>query len=61
MRTALITPPLAYSRYFYKEDEVILSVCNYCFAVVAESSDEDELDRSERQHVCAEKAQAFAA
>lgn len=57
----MITPPLAYSRYFYKEDEVILSVCNYCFAVVAESSDEDQLDQRERQHQCAEKARAFAA
>jgi len=57
----LITPPLGYSRYFYKEDEVILSVCNYCFAVVAESSDEGELGRGERQHDCAEKARAFAA
>ena len=57
----MITPALTYSRYFYREDEVILSVCNYCFAVVAESSDEGELDRGERQHDCAEKARAFAA
>ncbi len=57
----MITPPLAYSRYFYKEDEVILSVCNYCFAVVVESNDEAELELREHQHACAEKAQAFAA
>jgi len=57
----MITPPLAYSRYFYKEDEVILSICNYCFIVVAESSDEAELELRERQHACAEKAEAIAA
>ena len=57
----MITPPLAYSRYFYKEDEVILSVCNYCFAVVAESSDEAELDRREREHACDAQVRAFAA
>lgn len=58
---AVITPPLAYSRYFYKEDEVILSVCNYCFAVVAESGDERELDLREQQHACVEQTRAFAA
>jgi len=57
----MITPPLTYSRYFYEEDEVILSVCNYCLAVVAESGDEAELDRRERAHACAEKTQAIAA
>jgi len=57
----VVTPPLAYSRYFYKEDEVILSVCNWCFAVVAESNDEAELDLCERRHECAEKTRAFAA
>jgi hypothetical protein len=57
----LITPPLAYSRYFYKEDEVVISVCNYCFAVIAESDDDAELELRERQHVCADKARAFAA
>ena len=57
----MITPPMSYSRYFYKEDEVILSVCNYCFAVVAESSKEEELALRERQHACAEKTKAFAA
>jgi len=57
----MITPPLGYSRYFYKDDEVILSICNYCFAVVAESSDEAELDLRERQHACAEQVRAIAA
>ncbi|HTV65972.1 MAG TPA: hypothetical protein VMD98_10215 [Bryocella sp.] len=57
----MITPPLSYSRYFYQQDEVILSVCNYCLAVVAQSADEAELDRCEAEHACAEQAQAFAA
>lgn len=57
----MITPPLSYSRYFYREDEVILSVCNYCFAVVAESNKEEELELREHQHACAEKARALAA
>jgi len=57
----LITPSLAYSRYFYQEEEVVLSVCNYCFAVVAESSVESELDLREQEHVCAEKARSLAA
>jgi len=54
---------LAYSRYFYKEreEEVIISVCNYCFAVVAESDDDAELERCESRHACAEKVRAFAA
>jgi hypothetical protein len=52
---------MSYSRYFYQEDEVILSVCNYCLAVVAESADESELARSEKQHACEEQARAFAA
>ncbi len=52
---------MPYSRYFYREDEVILSVCNYCFAVVAESNNDAELDLRERQHECAEKMRAFAA
>ena len=57
----MLTPPLEYSRYFYQEDEVILSICNYCFAVVAESSAEGELELREREHACAEKTRAFAA
>jgi hypothetical protein len=57
----VITPPVSYSRHFYEEDEVILSVCNYCLAVVAESNQEEELDLRERQHACAEKTRAFAA
>ncbi len=57
----MITPPLAYSRYFYEKEETIISVCNYCFAVVAESNDEVELERRENQHACPDKAQGFAA
>ena len=57
----MITLPLAYSRYFYEDDETIISVCNYCFAVIAESSIEAELDKCEREHACAEMARAFAA
>ncbi|HUH63668.1 MAG TPA: hypothetical protein VLZ50_11740 [Terracidiphilus sp.] len=57
----MITLPLAYSRYFYEDDETIISVCNYCFAVIAESSIEAELDKREREHACAEMARAFAA
>jgi hypothetical protein len=61
MRPAVITPPLEYSRYFYEDDETIISVCNYCFAVVAESNVEAELDRYEREHACTDKSRAFAA
>ena len=59
----MVTDPLAYSRYFYKEreEEVIISVCNYCFAVVAESDDDAELERCESRHACAEMVRAFAA
>jgi hypothetical protein len=52
---------MSYSHYFYQEDEVILSVCNYCFAVVAESADESELARCEDEHACEAQARAFAA
>ena len=57
----MLTPPLAYSRYFYKEEEVIISVCNYCLAVVAESDDDAELQLCESRHACAEKVRGFAA
>jgi hypothetical protein len=52
---------LEYSRYFYQDEETVISVCNYCFAVVAESSVEAELDRCEREHACGDKSRAFAA
>lgn len=59
----MITPPLIFSRRFYKEkeEEVIISSCNYCLAVIAESRDEAELERRERQHKCAARVQASAA
>jgi hypothetical protein len=57
----VITLPLAYSRRFYQEEEVVISMCNFCNAVVAESGDEAELTRLESQHRCDEKAQASAA
>jgi hypothetical protein len=58
----VITPALTCSRFFYQEEEIILSICNYCLEVVAESNNERELDRCERQHECAaRKTEAFAA
>ena len=57
----MITPPVAFTRRFYEEEEVTISVCNYCYAVVAESSQEAELERLERQHSCKNQTQAFAA
>ena len=45
----------------YVNDETIISICNYCYAMVAESSEEAELERLEAQHSCMEKVEAFAA
>ena len=55
------TPLSAFTRRMYVDDETIISICNYCYAMVAESSDEAELDRLEAQHSCIDKAEAFAA
>ena len=57
----MITSPLAYSRYFYKDEEVIISVCNYCYVMVVESRDERQLELGESQHECPESSRAFAA
>ncbi len=43
------------------DEEVVISSCNYCCAVVAESNDEAELELRESQHACAEKARGAAA
>ena len=45
----------------YVDDETIISICNYCYAMIAESRNEAELDRLEAQHSCSEKSEAFAA
>jgi len=52
---------VAFTRRFYEEEQVTISVCNYCYAVVAESSQQAELERLEKQHSCSDQAQAFAA
>jgi hypothetical protein len=57
----VITLPLAYSRRFYQEEEVIISLCNYCETVVGESRDEAELTKLEMQHRCAGNVKASAA
>ena len=59
----MLTIPTAYTRRFYKDnqEEIVISCCNYCLAVVAESSDESELGWREQHHRCSEKAEAFAA
>lgn len=51
----MITPPFACTRRFYVEEEVIVSICNYCYAVVAQTADEAELEKLENQHACVEK------
>ena len=59
----MLTLPTAYTRRFYKDnqEEIVISCCNHCLAVVAESSDESELQWHERQHRCSEKAESLAA
>ena len=57
----MITPPVAYTRRIFSDEEIIISVCNYCLAVVAEATNDEELELLESRHKCAEKAQALAA
>jgi len=57
----VITPPVAYTRRIFSDEEIIISVCNYCLAVVAEATNDEELELLESRHKCAEKAQALAA
>ncbi|HZP24001.1 MAG TPA: hypothetical protein VFB04_11170 [Terriglobales bacterium] len=57
----MITPPLSYTRRIFSDEEIIISVCNYCLVVVAEAKDDRELELLENQHKCAEKARALAA
>jgi hypothetical protein len=57
----VVTPSFPYSRSFSEEEQIIILTCNYCFQVVAASSDESELDEAERQHWCRQQAKAVAA
>lgn len=51
-----------YTRRFYKErqEETVTSSCNYCFCMVAEASNEEDLVMGEDQHMCIQKAKAIA-
>jgi hypothetical protein len=58
----MISQALSYTRRFYKEREVetLISSCDYCYSVVAESSDEGDLAIAEDQHMCIEKVKAIS-
>lgn len=51
----------AYTRRFHKEreEETIISSCNYCLATVADMSDDADLAIAEQQHVCSRKTKAI--
>lgn len=57
----MVTPSPKYSRRFSEEEQIIVSSCNYCFGVVAESSEEEELEKLENEHWCPQQARAIAA
>jgi hypothetical protein len=51
----MITLQVPYTRRYFENEEVIISSCNYCLSVVAESSNEAELQAREEQHSCSRK------
>ncbi len=57
----MITAPYPFTRRIFEEEEIIISICNQCLAVVAQSGDEEELAGKERKHQCAAGVQRAAA
>jgi len=52
----MITDPYSYTRRFFKKEEVIISSCNNCFSVVAESGNDADLEALEQHHSCGQKS-----
>lgn len=53
--------PYAFKRTFFEPDEVVICSCNYCFATIGESGNNDVLDALEEGHSCPQLRRASEA
>ena len=56
----MVSYPYAYTRRLFEPEEVIISICNSCFATVGESDDDSVLEDLERYHCCKPLPKAVA-
>jgi hypothetical protein len=47
-----------FTHRFYQPEQVVISSCDHCYAVVGESADDAVLEALEQKHVCAVKLTA---